>query len=73
MKPLVEEYVKDHSTEEIIRWIADNSRKIHNNTVDDITNKNLDLLCYRMNQLALICYMSEALAKKIGAGKTKVL
>lgn len=73
MKPLVEEYVKDHTTEEIIQWIAENSRKIHNNTVDDITNKNLELLCYRLNQLALISLMAEALAKKIGAPKSKVL
>lgn len=73
MKPLIEEYVKDHSTEEIIQWLAENSRKIHNNTVDDITNKNLDLLCYRLNQLALISLMAEALAKKVGVAKAKVL
>lgn len=73
MKPLIEEYVKDHSVEEIIKWIAENSRKVHNNTVDDITNKNLELLCYRMNQLALISMMAEALAKKVGVAKAKVI
>ena len=60
MKPLIDEYVKD-------------SRKIHNNTVDDITNKNLDLLCYRLNQLALVSMMAEALAKKVGVNKAKVI
>lgn len=73
MKPLIDEYVKDHSVEEIIGWLAENSRKIHNNAVDDITNKNLDLLCYRLNQLALVSMMAEALAKKVGVNKAKVI
>ena len=73
MKPLVEEYVKDHSTEEIIRWIADNTRRVHTEVADNIKDKNFELLCYGLNRLAIINLMAEALAKKVGAPKSKVL
>lgn len=73
MKPLVEEYVKDHSTEEIVRWIADATKRVHNEISDNIKEKNLELLCYGLNRISIINLMTEALAKKIGAPKSKVL
>ena len=73
MKPLVEEYVKDHSTEEIVRWIADNTRRVHSEISDNIKDKNLELLCYGLNRIGIINMMAEALANKIGAPRSKVL
>lgn len=73
MKPLVEEYVKDHSTEEIVRWIADNTRRVHSEISDNIKDKNLELLCYGLNRIGIINMMAEALANKVGAPKSKVL
>ena len=73
MKPLVEEYVKDHSTEEIVRWIADNTRRVHTEISDNIKDNNMELLCYGLNRIGIINMMTEALAKKIGAPKSKVL
>lgn len=73
MRPLVEEYVKDHSTEEIVRWIADNTRKVHTEISDNIKDNNMELLCYGLNRIGIINMMTEALAKKIGAPKSKVL
>lgn len=73
MKPLVEEYVKDHSVEEIVRWIADNTRRVHTEISDNIKDNNMELLCYGLNRIGVINMMTEALAKKIGAPKSKVL
>lgn len=73
MKPLVEEYVKDHSVEEIVRWIADNTRRVHTEICDNIKDNNMELLCYGLNRIGIINMMTEALAKKIGAPKSKVL
>lgn len=73
MKPVIEEYVKDHSTEEIVRWIADNTRRVHTEISDNIRDKNLDLLCYGLNRVGIINMMAEALAKKLGVPKSKVL
>ena len=73
MKPLVEEYVKDHSTEEIVRWIADNTRRVHSEISDNIKDKNFELLCYGLNRIGIINMMAEALANKVGAPKSKVL
>ncbi len=73
MKELVEAYVKNHSTEEIVRWIADNTRRVHTEISDNIRDKNLELLCYGLNRIGLINMMTEALAKKLGVPKSKVL
>lgn len=68
MKEVIQEYVANHSDQEVIKWIADTCKRINGRVSDDLKDKNFELLCYSLNDLSLVSMMANALVEKNRVG-----